>query len=398
MAGATSDVGTVPAMMINASRARRAATTVLGVLAAACGGEGAPPAPVVPPPDAGAAARAYLDSAITVMQNVAFYRARVDWPTVRAGARTMAAGATTPAGTYPAIRFALAALGDRHSFLQPPVAGAATGPDAGAQVVLPGAVGARAVPAGAPPADSLDGEIVGGRYGYLRVPTFAVPLGTPDAAARITAMADTLQALVRAVDAQGPCGWVVDLRHNRGGNMWPMLVGVAPILGEGPYGAFVDASGGSVQWYYADGAAGTLSASGVRSVAARTSRPPYALRRPDPPVAVLTDSLTASSGEAIAVAFRGRPAARSFGGATTGVPTANAGYRLPDGAFLLIMVSVDADRTGRRYDTRIPPDVPVPQTAAPATDDATVVAATGWLATRPECAAGASPAPSARHD
>jgi C-terminal processing protease CtpA/Prc len=235
--------------------------------------------------------------------------------------------------------------------------------------------------------DSLDGEIVGGRYGYLHVPTFVLPLGTSDAAARSTGMADTLQALVRAVDAQNPCGWVVDLRRNLGGNMWPMLVGVGPILGDGPYGSFVDANDNVTQWFYTNGTAGTMSASGAKSIAASTSRQAYVLKRANAPVAVLTDSLTASSGEAITVAFRGRPATRSFGGATTGVPTANAGYALSDGAFLLIMVAVDADRTGQQYDTRIPPDVSIPQTTRPATDDATVSAALSWLATQSACSA-----------
>jgi carboxyl-terminal processing protease len=359
--------------------------TLGATLALACGGDAGPASaePPRPTPDAAASARAYLDSAITVIQNVAFYRSRVDWPAVRAQARTMAAGATTSAATYPAIRYALAALGDRHSFLQLPVTADAAG-DA-----RPAAVGATA----APPSDSLEARLLGGRFGYFRVPTFSLPLGTPDAAARSSGMADTLQALVRAVDAQGgpqgPCGWVVDLRHNRGGNMWPMLVGVGPILGGGSLGAFVSAGGVAVPWFYDGGEAGTLAPTGARGVAARLSagRAPYALRRPDPPVAVLTDSLTASSGEAITVAFRGRPATRSFGGATTGVPTANAGYRLPDNAYLLIMVSLDADRLGRQYDTRIPPDVAIAQTARPAWDDATATAATEWLATQTRCAA-----------
>ena len=377
-------------------RVARGSAAMGGIaLALGCGGDSPAPSTGVqqqPPPastGAAAAARAYLDSAITVIQNVAFYRSRVNWTQVRAQAHTMASGATTFSATYPAIRFALAALGDRHSFLQPPAAGDVAG-DAAGDAALPDALGVAA-----PPSDSLEARIVGGRFGYVRVPTFGVALGTPDAAARVSAMADTLQALVRAVDAQGgaqgPCGWVVELRHNRGGNMWPMLVGVGPILGGdgSPLGAFVNANGFATQGFYDNGTAGTFTANGPRSVAAALSsgRAPYALRRPNPPVAVLTDSLTASSGEAIAVAFRGRPAARSFGGATTGVPTANAGFRLPDNAFLLIMVSLDADRTGRQYDTRIPPDVAVPQTARPAWDDATVTEATAWLATQPGCAA-----------
>jgi len=54
---------------------------------------------------------------------------------------------------------------------------------------------------------------------------------------------------------------------------------------------------------------------------------------------------------------------------------------------LVMTVVVDADRTGKQYETAIPPDVAIPQTGGPATDDATVLAATSWLATQPACTA-----------
>jgi hypothetical protein len=77
--------------------------------------------------------------------------------------------------------------------------------------------------------------------------------------------------------------------------------------------------------------------------------------------------------------------ARSFGGATAGVPTANAPFPLPDGASLYLMVALDADRNGNWYSTRIFPDQPIFLSTYPATDDAVVTAAMAWLATRPSC-------------
>ena len=76
----------------------------------------------VTPPTSGAmspAARTYLTSALDVMQTYSFYRNKIDWPSFRATALANgeAAQAQTPAATYPAIRTALAALGDHHSFL-----------------------------------------------------------------------------------------------------------------------------------------------------------------------------------------------------------------------------------------------------------------------------------------
>jgi len=353
-------------------RATWSAAVALGMLAGGCGGGESPSGPPATK-DPALEPRVYLDSAINLMENAAYYRRRVDWPTVRATARTMAAGATTTAETYPAIRYALSALGDRHSFLVPPPVGTSA-----SAVRAP--LGMAGTLAATPPADSIDGEIVGARYGYLRVPTFG---GNNDQA---VLLADSLQFLVRVLDARTPCGWVIDLRHNLGGNMWPMLIGVGPLLGAVSVGSFVDADGGVLGWWYENGLAGA-SPAGYRNTYMGMSGAPYTLRVPNPAIAVLTDSLTASSGEAIVVAFRGRPQTRSFGGATYGVPTGNTVFRLSDFAMLVMTVVVEADRTGKQYETAIPPDVAIPQTGGPATDDATVLAATSWLATQPACTA-----------
>lgn len=323
--------------------------------------------------DPHAAAIVYLDSAITLMQRAAFYRRRVKWDSVRANAHIQAAGALTNADTYAAIRQALLALGDHHSFLQLPGAG---------NLLPAGTWGLSSLVAGHR-VDSLDGEMLGGRYGFIHVPTFSQSVP----GSSITGLADSLQRLIRSVDASNPCGWIVDVRHNLGGNMWPMLSGIGPILGNDEHaGYFVDADSGISTWFYAGGVSGYTGPTGTRYTNATLSGPAYVLRRPNPPVAVLTDSLTASSGEAIVVAFRGLPRARSFGGATYGVPTANSGYRLPDGAMLFLMVALDADRNMTWYSLRIPADEPLFVPTYPATDDAIVAAAMNWLAKQPACA------------
>jgi predicted enzyme related to lactoylglutathione lyase len=105
-------------------------------------------------------------------------------------------------------------------------------------------------------------------------------------------------------------------------------------------------------------------------------------------VAVLTDSLTASSGEAVAVAFRGRPNARSFGWPTTGVSSANRTVFLPDGARLYVTASVYADRTGRTYGGSLVPDVMIEDVMAADTTTASGADALhGDAARRPYAAA-----------
>lgn len=358
------------------------------VTGAGCGGDASPSSAPLPN-GLSAAANTYLNSALDIMQAQSFYRAKLDWKALRAASVSMAASAKaqTPAETYPAIRSALAALGDHHSFLQNPVASA--------ERALPGFPGSGSmVMTLAQFADSLDGEIIGGRYGYVRVPTYAPANG--GTAAQSAAFADTLQGLVRAVDTHAPCGWVVDLRHNHGGNMWPMLAGIGPIVGEGTrLGSFLDATGSSTYWYYLNGASG-INAPAAPIQQAAVSRGAYTLRNPSPPVAVLTDAQTASSGEAITVAFRGRAGARSFGAATYGVPTANSGFPLSDGAEIWLTVALDVDRTGTQYVDPIPPDEVIATTAAPATDDATAAAAMNWLSTQATCVGSSSARDSGR--
>ncbi|MBW8706929.1 hypothetical protein MBT84_45595 [Streptomyces sp. MBT84] len=173
---------------------------------------------------------------------------------------------------------------------------------------------------------------------------------------------------------------MVDLRADTGGNMWPMLAVVGPILGDGEVGAFVDADGNNSVWSikhgspYADGKPAGWS----------DGRP---LAGSAPPVAVLTGKRTASAGEAVVVAFRGRPHTRFFGEQTFGVPTGNKPYRLSDGAVLILTEVKDADRTGRAYDAPIPPDEEIVKDPRPVARnrDEVLQAARNWLHGQAAC-------------
>ena len=255
----------------------------------------------------------------------------------------MAAGARTPVATYPAIRMALSRLNDRHSGL--------IDPDRAQQ-------SAQGVGTGTPTGERLEGNI-----GYLAL---------PQAVGSAPGYAETAQRLIRELDQPPVCGWVVDLRQNTGGNMWHMLSGVGPILGEGEVGGFDDGRGQRTTWSYRDGASYNHHTAAVRV------SDPYRPAHPDRPVAVLTGPRTGSSGEAVVLSFRGRPQTRSFGEPTAGVPTANAGRQLSDGAVLNLTVSRMADRTGRAYETKLEPDERVPSGA--------LEAAHAWLRAQPGCA------------
>ena len=184
-------------------------------------------------------------------------------------------------------------------------------------------------------------------------------------------LAVSIQEAIRAKDDERIVSWIVDLRGNGGGNMYPMIAGIGPLLGEGLAGAFIGPTGVvEGRWGYANGAAWLDSYSVV------TVPTPYQTMQRSPRVAVLTNCLVGSSGEAVVVAFRGRPGTRSFGTPTWGASTANRGFLLSDGGTLLLTVSRMADRNLTVYGSAIPPDEVI-------ADPATAVArAIQWLQER----------------
>ena len=213
---------------------------------------------------------------------------------------------------------------------------------------------------------------------YIEVPGIV----GDDAAQR--SYASQLQAIIRTADAPTRCGWIIDLRRNRGGYIFAMLAGLGPILGDGLLGGKRDAKGQIANWTYA---AGVVLEDANRTVAADS---PYTLTRAGPPVAVLTSGLSASAAEAVAIAFRGRPLTRSFGEATLGLPTFNSRRTMPDGAFLDVMTNVDVDRLGNTYDAAVPVDerVAIDWSNIGNDRDPVLGAAARWLEAQPACTAG----------
>ncbi len=147
------------------------------------------------------AARQYLDAALDIMQANTIAR-NVDWTAWRMEAYRRADGAQTPTDTYLAVQKALDQLGDHHSMFYTPERAARL---------------KKLTVADNPPPKY---ELLGSQLAYLLVPGFV----TSDDNQRHL-YADQLQALIQKADAAKPCGWVIDLRQNTGGNIWPMFAG-----------------------------------------------------------------------------------------------------------------------------------------------------------------------------
>ncbi len=169
--------------------------------------------------------------------------------------------------------------------------------------------------------------------------------------------ANALQALIKSIDDKKIKGWILDRRDNVGGNCWPMLTGLGPLLGNGICGYFVDNNGKKSAWYYKDGITGVDLFENTK-----VSTEPYILLNEEHHIAVLTGQHTASSGEVIVTAFRRKVNAKSFGESTAGLSTGNADFELSDGSIIFLTTSVYADRKGNMYGGKIAPDSIVPFT------------------------------------
>jgi len=308
---------------------------------------------------------------VDMLERDALYRDRVDWAEIRA---RMSAAQGNPEKIRDVLKEAVGRSSGGH--------GAWISAERmrleGQRLGRANAEGAAAPDAPAVPATAVDTPRLDPRIGWVSIGGFAIVPG-PAAQQQMQERASRWQSSIREQDNGTRCGWIVDLRGNTGGNMWPMLLGVAPLLrtaavAEEAVGSFATADGPSI-WQ------STLT--GVRldaRVIVDLGRPGYLLKRGGAPVAVLTGPITASAGEATVLAFRGRPHTRSFGEPTRGVSTANVMRPLVDGSSLVLTTSVMQDRNGHGDGLKIKPDQ---HTRG---DVATVAAAQAWLLDQPACA------------
>lgn len=304
---------------------------------------------------AGPEARAYVDAFLAIVEEQAMMTDNLDWPQMRRDMASLTAGAVTTADTYPALRFCLNALGDNHSRLLTP-----------AFIASRGGGDAEAGETVEPDYDLPQHEPLDGDLGYLWLPGH-LTFGEEGPRAYASTLA-------RALEELKDCkGFVIDLRQNGGGNMWPMLAGLGPLLGAEVVGSFTYPDGSADTWWFRE------DVSGQSDIPCTEVIPPHGASFPaDIPVALLTSRWTGSSGESTLIAFLGRPNVRTFGQPTTGLSTGNSSIPLSDGAILLLTTSVYADRTGKEYGGRVTPDEEIPPHGE-GEKDAVLQAAVAWL-------------------
>lgn len=277
------------------------------------------------------AQKEYIDEVLEIIETHSIKRDSTDFGEIRKEAYAKLDGVTSIEDCYPIVRFILSSLNDNHSFLME-------------KEQVDRWKSTSTLNAESPP---FAGKLLNNEVGYIRMDGFS----SGDAIS-IQKYGSELQNLIKSIDSKNSKGWIIDLRQNVGGNCWPMLLGLGPLLGDGICGYFINNDEVKSGWYYRDGEVGVDS-----EPICRLNGIPYQLLNQESPIAVLTGPSTASSGEVIVTSFRGKRNSRSFGEGTAGLSTGNSDYLLSDGSMILLTTSIYADRNGNAYGGKIQPDV-----------------------------------------
>lgn len=240
-----------------------------------------------------------------------------EWSGARSEAIRKAADCRSYEETYPVIQEALKVAGGKHSAIRSP------------------ATLAEDVQTQALPECELENGIL-----TLRLPPYSLDSGkSEDYTSAVLQILRDRREEIRGV--------ILDLRDNTGGDMGPMVAAVSPLLDDGTVLQFDIA--GSRQDVTLSG--GVVSGGGSRTEVDD-------LEKLRVPVAVLQEGMTASSGEAVLLCFKGMERVRFFGSDTAGYCSVNTVHNLYDGARIQLTVGSVVDRTGRIYcEDPIPPDV-----------------------------------------
>ncbi len=302
--------------------------------------------------------QAYLDEVTEIVRQNALNADQVDWESELAYVYQREEDAATTADVYDSVMYILLQLNDNHSrFFSPEDMEWFNN-------LSPDSVEN-------PP---IIGKIQQDHYAYLKVPPFA----SGDIYVNLQ-FGIELRKLVGALNGQAPCGWVIDLRENMGGNLPPMLVGLAPLIGDGQIGGFQH-PGGELEPIKLDNG---LLIEAEDFNWDPEDLPPVEILPTDAPIAILVGPHTASAGEMVALAFKGLSNVVYFGTASAGLTTGNSRYDLSDGSMILLTSSMFVDRLGQAYPHGFSPDLPLESIYA--TPDSIPVEVLEWLNSKDSC-------------
>lgn len=183
--------------------------------------------------------------------------------------------------------------------------------------------------------------------GYIEIPAI-----DPYKGASEKELAQILRDALCKLNLEDLKGIIVDLRLNTGGDMWPILSGIAPLLKPGKIGYTIIDGEPKISWSIKKGNVyyGNKKRIKIKSNCETDE---------NIKIALLIGPSTGSSGEMTAISFIGQSNTKLFGERTAGYVTGNNTIHLEDDLDYFLASSYVADRNKNEYKKAIDPDVEI---------------------------------------
>jgi hypothetical protein len=268
----------------------------------------------------------YMQEVFPILDEYSLWKDSIDFQKLKLVSIENLNGAKTIEDCHPMVRYIIGKLEDNHSHFMSPIE--SKNYSQNSDLI------------------QSEGKLLQNKFAYIILPKVL----STDSLATV-GFASTLQNIIKNLDNSSPLGWIVDLRENNGGNCFPMLAGIGPLIGDDVCVYMFSTTDPPDFISYRQGSVFYNDTIPVIS----TSTEPYTLKN-EVPIAVLIGPKTGSSGELVAISFIGKPSCKLFGEPSAGATTGNAFFPLSDGSAIILTITVQADRNLKRYGGKIQPD------------------------------------------
>lgn len=283
--------------------------------------------------------KTYLDKSLEIIQANALNSNKINWSKLHKDVYEKASGATRYEDILSIYPYIFEQIDDHHGSLK--YKGKTYGWNKQASVKV-----SNVISAATDKYVKVDAKVIGKDIGYILVP------GNSDfGGKKMDSIIRNIKQAIARVHNKKIKGWILDLRVNTGGNMYPMIAGLTELIGDGNVGRFVTPSNKSEGEWIIKNNMFFVDTNKVSSIAYNG----YRIKQ-DIPLAVLISGNTASSGEMTAITTVGRKNSILIGEPSANYTTINQGFKLNAYSGLNLAVNYVSDRNGKVYYKQIEPD------------------------------------------
>ncbi|WP_299218319.1 S41 family peptidase [uncultured Aquimarina sp.] len=282
----------------------------------------------------------YTDRVFDILQEKNLYREKLDWASYKERFLKVATTKTSFKEFLPMFGKVWMDLGDKHTSINTsdmqiknPTVGNFDGSEFSAALLERYQQGNF----------NFECKILDNQYGYILMPGIDLPDGKD-----INAIAQKMYDQIHKISNTHKIkGWIIDLRLNMGGNMWPMIGALYELLGDGVFGGwkFED----RIEKIYLKNGKAYQEEDMILTIKRKPSNDMDTAK-----VALITGVFTNSSGEITSIAFKGRKNTIFIGEKTMGLTTTNHIYKMPFDTYFNNAEAYDVDRNGQFYEQIIP--------------------------------------------